>query len=166
MLGAVTSLATTIVPGIHISFAQPSEQRAAKVLPSVVQSALSGNLTAFRCLDERRTIGIAKERAVWVGGYNQVVSQRPELLTAYNQYKDKVPAVNNANPEAAAASALANPYSAPGYGTPASVAQGGTPNLSTTAQSFQKAAAQAPLWLTLVVAGGLGYVVYRVVKKG
>src|SRR6266576_32859 len=165
MLGAIVPIATTVFHSI--SFQKPSDQRAAKVMPGVIQSALSGNLTAVRCLYERSrpTFGIASERAVWLGGYNQVVTQRPELLTAYNKYKDRVPAVNNANPETAAASALANPFSAPGMGTPDTVAQDGTPNLSTTANQLQSAAANAPLWLTLAVAGGLGYVVYRAVKK-
>lgn len=165
MLGAVT-IPTPIGGGVHISLQKPSDTRAAKVLPGVVQSALSGNLTAVRCLDERRNIGIDKERAVWLGGYNQVVTQRPELLTLYNQYKKQIPVVNNANPEAAAASALANPFSAPGMGTPAPSSSPDTPALSAAANQVIAHTAALPLWLTLVLAGGLGYFAYKQFKKG
>jgi len=168
MLGAVTSVATGLASsaGINISLKTPSDKRAAQVLPSVVQSALVGNLTAVRCLDERRNLGIQAERAVWLGGYNQVVTQRPELLTAYNQYKSKIPVVNNASPEAAAASALANPFSAPGMGTPSASASPDTPALSAAANQVIAHTAALPLWLTLALAGGLGYLVYKMVKKG
>jgi len=167
MLGAVTAVAgLASKAGVSISFATPSEKRAAKVLPSVVQSALNGNLTAWRCLDERRTIGIAKERVVWVGGWQQASTQRPDLLTLYNQYKSKVPAVNNTNPEAAAASVLANPYSAPGTGTPSASVSPDAPALSVAANSVLAGAGALPLWLTLTLAGGLGYFVYKMVKKG
>lgn len=165
MLGAVT-IPTPIGGGVHISFQKPSEVRAAKVLPGVVQSALSGNLTALRCLDERRSIGLAKERAVWEGGYQQVVTQRPELLTAYNQFKKQIPAVNNANPEAAAASALANPYSAKGMGTPSATTATDSPALEVAANSILSHTSALPLWLTLALAGGLGYFAYKMVKKG
>lgn len=165
MLGAVT-IPTPVVGGVRINFAKPSQQRAAAVLPGVIQSALSGNLTAFRCLDERRSIGINKERAVWEGGYQQVVTQRPELLAQYNQYKKQIPAVNNATPEAAAASALANPFSAPGMGTPAAATTTATPELSVVTNKILAHTAALPLWLTLAIAGGLGYFAYKMVKKG
>lgn len=172
MLGSVT-IPTPIGSGVHISFAKPSEQRAAKVLPGVIQSALSGNLTAIKCMDERRgppgpptQVGVAKERAVWAGGYNQVVTQRPELLTQYNQYKDKIPAINHSSPEAAAQSALANPFSAPGMGTPSSSTSPDTPALSAAANQVLAKTAALPLWLTLLLAGGLGYYAYKMVKKG
>lgn len=165
-LGAVTSIASSVglsIPGV--SFATPSEKRAAKVLPSVVQSALTGNLTAFKCLDERRTIGIAKERAVWVGGYNQVVTQRPDLIAIYNQHKDKIPALNHSSPEAAAQSALANPYAAPGT-TQNTVSAPDKPALSAAFDSTVKAAGNLPLWVTLVIAGAAGWWFYKMVKKG
>lgn len=165
MLGSVT-VPTPIGGGLHISFAKPSDKRAQAVLPSVVQSALNGNLTAWRCLDERRTIGIASERTVWANGWAQASTQRPDLLALYNQYKSKVPAVNNANPEAAAASVLANPYSAPGTGTPAAATSPDTPALSVAANNVIAGASALPLWLTLVLAGGLGYFVFKMVKKG
>lgn len=165
MLGAVT-IPTPIGGGVKISLQKGSDTRAAKVLPSVVQSALSGNLTAVRCLDERRNLGIQAERAVWLGGYNQVVTQRPELLTQYNQYKKQVPVVNNASPETAAASVLANPFSAPGMGTPASATLTDTPALSAAANEVIAHTAALPLWLTLLLAGGLGYFAYKQFKKG
>jgi hypothetical protein len=164
MLGAVT-IPTPIGAGVKISFAKPSEQRAAAVLPSVVQSALSGNLTALKCLDERRTIGIAKEQAVWAGGYQQVVTQRPELLQLYNQNKARIPAVNESSPETAAASALANPYSG-GGAAPAATTAGDKPALSAAFDSTVKAAGALPLWLTIAIAVGAGYFIYKAVKKG
>jgi hypothetical protein len=165
MLGSVT-VPTPVGIGLHVSLTQSSDKRAQAVLPSVVQSALNGNLTAWRCLDERRNLGIATERAVWASGWAQASTQRPDLLALYNQYKSKVPAVNNTSPEAAAASVLANPYSAPGMGTPAAAASPDTPALSTTANAIIAKTGALPLWLTLVLAGGLGYFVYKLVKKG
>jgi len=163
MLGSVTIPTPIIGSGIHVSFATPSEKRAAKVLPSVVQSALSGNLTAWRCLDERRFLGIDKERAVWVGGWQQATTQRPDLLALYQANKGKIPAVNNANPEAAAASVLANPYTGGGNtGTASPPVVSNSPDLS------MKAAAafnSTPLWLVLVLAGGAGYYLYKSMRK-
>lgn len=170
MLGAVTSIASTVASGVHISFKTPSDKRAAKVLPSVVQSALSGNLTALKCLDERRgppgpptQVGVAAERAVWAGGYNQVVTQRPDLLALYQANKAKIPAVNHSSPEAAAQSALANPYTAGATsGTATAPVVTLSPDLSAKAAA---AFNSTPLWLVLVLAGGAGYYIYKASRK-
>lgn len=164
MLGAVT-IPTPIGGGVKISLAKPSEQRAAAVLSSVVQSALSGNLTALKCLDERRNLGIAKERAVWAGGYSQVVTQRPDLLQLYNQNKARIPAVNNATPESAAQSALANPYSG-GGATTAATSTDDKPALSTVFDTTVRAAGSMPLWATVALAVGTGFFIYKAFKKG
>ena len=116
MLGAVTSIAGSALSGLHISFKASSESRANKVIGGVIQSALNGNLTAVKCLDERRgtplftpRFGIPSENAVWEKGYQQVVTTKPELLAQYRNNRSKIPPINHAGPETAAASALANP---------------------------------------------------------
>lgn len=166
MLGAVTSIAsgvTSIASGFGVSFKTPSDKRAAKVLPSVVQSALAGNLTALRCLDERRgppgpptQVGVAAERAVWAGGYSQVVTQRPDLLTLYNANKGNIPAINHSSPEAAAASALAQPYTGANAG-----ANPATPSSTPALAAAGAQLAKMPLWFVLAVAGAAGYFAFK-----
>jgi len=156
MLGAPTSIAVPTPVGSLKITTTSSASRASKVIGGVIQSALNGNLTAVKCLDERRTIGVDSERAVWAQGYNQVVTSKPELLAQYNNNRNKIPPIDESTPERAAASALANPYSASGVQTPAAVMTSETPVL---------AGKGLPLWLLLLLAGGIGYVVYRNTKK-
>lgn len=99
--------------GLSKRLRTPSEKRAAKVLPGVVSAALAGNLLAVKVLDERRNggahpAGIAKERAVWDKGYNQVLSQRPDLITAYQAARATLPVVDHSSPESAAQSVNSN----------------------------------------------------------
>lgn len=163
LLGAVTTIASGINLG-GISFKEPSEKKAARVLPSVVQSALSGNLTAWKCLDERRTrAGIVKEREVWIAGWQQVATARPDLLATYEANKDKIPAINHTSPEAAAQSALANPFTAPSG--PARTTPPSTPPLNKAFNGLERTGSNMPLWLVLALAGVAGWAVYKAVRK-
>jgi hypothetical protein len=87
----------------NISLKTPSEARAASVIPDVVKAANAGNMLAVKVLDERRTIGIAAERAEWVKGYAQVT---PAMIQKYNTVKSTLPAADHTGPEAAAGWAL------------------------------------------------------------
>lgn len=73
------------VLGIHLG--QSSDSKARAVLPQVVASANSGNLVAVAILDTRRTFGIAAERAVWAGGFQQV---NAGIVAGYLPLRDKV----------------------------------------------------------------------------
>lgn len=154
MLGSPVAISTPI--GTVKITTTSSAARASKVIGGVIQSALNGNLTAFKCLSERRTIGVADERAVWAQGYNQVVTSKPELLAQYNNNINRIPPIDQSSPERAAASALANPYSASGVQTPAAVITADTPPL---------AGKGLPLWVLLLLAGGIGFAVYKATKK-
>lgn len=164
MLGAAVAIAQPILSGI--SFKPSSESRANKVIGGVIQSALTGNLTALKCCDERRgppgpptQVGVAAERAVWAKGYQQIVTTKPELLTQYNNNKNKIPPIDHSSPERAAASALANPYSATGVQTPTAVVTAATDTVTAAL-----AGKGLPLWLLLVLAGGIGFAVYRATR--
>lgn len=162
MLGAVTSIATAT--GVSISLKPTSQSRASKVIGGVIQSALAGNLTALKCLDERQRIGIAAERAVWQAGYQQVVTTKPELLGQYNSNKSRIPPIVHTNPESAAASALANPYSASGVQTPTAVISQTDPALSVVSQMIPSTGKGLPLWVLLLLAGGIGFAVYKATR--
>lgn len=172
-LGAAVPLAISLIPK-SISLRESSESRAKKVVPSVVASALTGNLTAFRALYERRSIGVEAERKVWAGGYQQVVTTKPNMLNDFLRLKNLVPLVDQKSPESAAQSALGNPYSAPGTPTPETVGPGGAqedpqapakPALSAASQLSTGVIGNAPLWLILVVAGGIGWLAFKAVRK-
>jgi hypothetical protein len=157
-----------------ISFKEPSEKKAAKVVPQVVNSALGGNLLAIAVLDIRRTpgsfgqAGIVKERNVWNGGYNQVAASRPDLVQLYQQKKEALwnaaRAVDFSSPESAAAGAVANVItkdtalpsasSTTPTGSSALLTPSGTPTNKT--------------WLVvgLVVAAGVVVLVVRRLRKG
>lgn len=167
MIGAVVAVAQPIIS--HISLKPSSESRANKVVGGVIQSALNGNLTAVKCLDERRTtplftqrFGVASENAVWEKGYQQVVTTKPELLAQYRNNRTKIPPINHASPETAAASALANPFSASGVQTPTPVVSN-DPALSAVTSALPSAGGM-PLWLLLVLAGGIGFAVYKATR--
>lgn len=89
---------------------QPSEKRAAAVAPSLVQSAVQGNLTAVRAIRERSTFGIAKERAVWAGALAQIP---PALLELERKHAAQIPGIDHKGPETAAQTAAARPFMAP-----------------------------------------------------
>jgi hypothetical protein len=106
-----------------INLKTPSEKRAAAVMPQVVESALAGNLVAVRVLDERREaptfsapFGIAAERKVWSGGYQQVASAKPNIINDYARERQagRVPIPDHQSPESAAGYALAHPYTSAG----------------------------------------------------
>jgi hypothetical protein len=109
----VGAAVTTVGSLVGISFKQPSEKRAAAVLPGVVQSANSGNLLAVGILDTRRSIGISAERAVWAGGFGQVSAS---VLEVYNRPDVRakvvgmIPASAQSSPEAAANYATSNRF--------------------------------------------------------
>jgi len=91
------------LPGLGGLFKTASEKRAAKVAGALVASAVSGNLTAAKAINERQEIGIAKERSVWRSAWNQVPNKIRQQL---KQYADIVPGVDHTSPESAAESAL------------------------------------------------------------
>jgi hypothetical protein len=101
-LPAAIALATKI-PGLGGLLKTPSEKRAAKIVGAVVASAVSGNLTAAKAIDERTSIGIVKERAVWRAAWAQVPKKIKDLL---KKYAELVPGVDHTSPETAADSAL------------------------------------------------------------
>jgi len=167
----------TPIGGLHFSFAKPSDKRAAAVMGGVIQSALTGNLTALKCLDERRTkpsftapIGISSERAVWEQGYQQAVTTKPELVAQYSANRSRIPAIDHSSPETAAASALARPFSASGVQTPAPVQSAASVSDSPaleTAATMTVAKTGMPLWLLVILGGVTAWVVYKaVLKKG
>lgn len=84
-------------------FKTPSEKRAAKVAGSLVASAVSGNLTAAKAIEERQEFGIAKERSVWRSAWAQVPAKIKQQL---KQFMELVPGVDHTSPETAAESAL------------------------------------------------------------
>lgn len=88
-----------------------SDARAKAVIGGVISSALAGNLTALKCLRDRTTFGIAKEKAVWQAGYNQVANARPDLVAALQANLQYIPAIDHSTPESAARSALNQPFS-------------------------------------------------------
>jgi hypothetical protein len=87
---------------------KPSETRAAAVVPAVVQSANSGNLTAVKGLIERAAKPmLAKEHAVWVAAAAQLAPQMVQLAIKHDK---NIPSADQSNPEKFAASVLASPY--------------------------------------------------------
>jgi hypothetical protein len=131
VVGSIASLATG-GRVLGISFKTPSEKRAAKVLGGVVNSANAGNLNAVAILDSRRYIGIAKERAVWSGGFNRVSSS---VRAAYDPMaaalKAGIPASAQSGPEAAAQWALSNPRMASAAPSAPAVAPAAPPPITT-----------------------------------
>jgi len=120
-LGIAPLIVATALPSIKkvigkvgVSFATPSEKRAARVIGPVVQAANAGNLNAVAILDSRRSIGIDKERAVWAQGFSQVT---PQVLAVYSPHRSDliaaIPESAQAGPEAAASWALQSPVSVP-----------------------------------------------------
>lgn len=99
---AVIAVASKI-PGLGGVFKTPSEKRAGKVAGSLVASAVSGNLTAAKAIEERQEIGIQKERTVWRSAWAQVPAKIKKQL---KQYAELVPGVDHSSPESAADSAL------------------------------------------------------------
>lgn len=170
------SVSVPVIGSVGFSLAKPSDKRAAAVMGGVIQSALTGNLTAVKCLDERRTspsftapFGISSERAVWNSGYQQVVTTKPELVAQYSANRSKIPAIDHTNPETAAASALARPFSASGVQTPAAVQSAAILNNSpalSAAANATVAKTGMPLWMLALLAGGAAWLVYKTVKKG
>lgn len=105
-MGLPAAFALGAIGGLSKRFRTPSDKRAKRVLGGVVSAALDGNLVAIKVLAERRynpPTGIASERAVWQSGYNQVASQRPDLIAAYEKAKPGLPKIDHSSPEAAAA---------------------------------------------------------------
>jgi hypothetical protein len=155
-------IAKTVIGGI--SFTQPSEKRAAAVVPGVVNSALSGNLVAIQVLESRTTYGIPKEKAVWQGGYNQVAQARPDLIAAYQQRKSQLPPIPNSattGPEAAASYATSNVIT---KDSPFSGATGG--GSSTATAGPQGTVGTKTKWvLGAFIIVGAGLVVLGLVKK-
>lgn len=133
--GPVGAVESAISGAIGISFKAPSAARARNVVGRVLQSALAGNLTAVRCLSERRYIGLQSERQVWAQAFDQLQQQRPDLVALFEANKTAVPAVDHTNPESAANSALAHPYSI-GQAAPAASSVGGGAGAGLAGENF------------------------------
>lgn len=106
------SLVSGLLGGLGGRFRSPSEVRAAKVAPAVVQAANSGNLTAAAGLIERAARPmIAKEHAVWQAAAAQL---SPAIVAAVKTHMKSIPAADQSGPEQFAASVLASPVQLPG----------------------------------------------------
>ena len=91
-------------------FRAPSEKRAGGVAESVVQAAISGNLTAARGLIERAAKPmLAKEAAVWKAAAARLP---PEIIDAVRRNASRIPQADQSSPEAFASSVLGNPVTA------------------------------------------------------
>lgn len=89
---------------------KPSDQRAAAVAPTLISSAVQGNLTAAKAMLERTQFGIAAERAVWQAAVAQLP---PAIIQAVTKYKAQIPSVDQKGPETAAQTALERPFMLP-----------------------------------------------------
>lgn len=102
-------------------FRAPSEVRAAKVAPAIVQAANAGNLTAAAGLIERAAKPmIAKEHAVWAAAAAQLA---PAIVALVKAHMQSIPAADQSGPEAFAASVLSSPVQAPGATAGSSASQ-------------------------------------------
>jgi hypothetical protein len=116
-------------------FRAPSEKRAAALAPALVAAANAGNLTAAAGLIERAARPmIAKEHLVWAAAAAQLA---PSIIAAVKAHAKNIPAADQSNPEAFAASVQASPYMAGGAaaGAPGPLGQYGqllTPGVVTS----------------------------------
>lgn len=151
--------------GPKISLKEPSDKRAAKVVPQVVQSAVAGNLLAIAVLASRSTYGISAERAVWQNGYNQVASSRPDLVQQYQARKASLQVPGFPDPETAAQWATANVITAsstsPGVvppGTPTNpppIGDAGAPTATSSAK----------MWGILALLAGGGALLFLALRR-
>jgi hypothetical protein len=96
-----------LLGGLGGRFRAPSEKRAARVAPGVIQAANAGNLVAVKGIIHRAQpgFGIAKERAVWQSALAQV---KPQLVAQAQKNDKNIPEADHKNPEAFAASIAAS----------------------------------------------------------
>lgn len=85
-------------------FKTPSQKRAGGPANQLVASANAGNVTAAAAIIHRTTLGIQKERAVWLAALQRVSS---DMVLAAQRFKNRLPPVDHSGPEAAARSAIA-----------------------------------------------------------
>lgn len=96
--------------GLSKRFKAPSEKRAAGLVPALVASANSGNLTAVKGLIERANKPmIAKESAVWKAAAAQIA---PAMVALAIKNNAQIPAADQSGPEQFSASVLASPFTA------------------------------------------------------
>jgi hypothetical protein len=92
------------IPGLKNLLKKHSDEVAAALAPSIVQSANAGNLTAARGLIERAAVPmIVKEHAVWARAAGQL---SPKIVAAVKKYADRIPAADQTNPTNFAGSLL------------------------------------------------------------
>lgn len=104
---AIVATLASKIPGIGNIFKKPSEKRAQAVAGAIIQAANSGNLVAARGLIDRAAKPmIAKEKAVWAAAVAQLSAK---VRGAVQKYADLIPAADQSNPEAFAASVLSAP---------------------------------------------------------
>jgi hypothetical protein len=110
-----------LLGGLGGRFRAPSEKRAARVAPAVIQAANAGNLVAVKGIIHRAQpgFGIAKERAVWQSALAQV---KPQLVALAQKNDKNIPEADHKNPEAFAASIAASGTGAAPVGAPTGTA--------------------------------------------
>jgi len=113
------SVITSLLGGLGKRFKAPSEVRAGRLAPAIVQSANAGNLTAARGLIERaaRPMNVA-ESNVWKAAAAQLAAS---TIAAVKANLASIPQADQADPERFAASVVASAYQ------PMATAAAGTP---------------------------------------
>lgn len=85
----------------------PSEARAAVALGKILARVAQGDLVATRAILFRATVGIARERAVWVAAAASIPAQQRNRANAQAAALDAL--VDHSNPESVARTVLAAP---------------------------------------------------------
>jgi hypothetical protein len=116
-LPAVVGLLGGLAGKLGGRFRAPSEVRAAKLAPGIVQAANAGNLTAARGLIERAAKPmIPKESAVWKAAAAQLSGDIIKQVAANSK---SIPMADQSSPEAFAQSVMASAVQAAGASGPA-----------------------------------------------
>lgn len=117
-LPAVVGLLGGALGGVSKRFRAPSEVRAARLAPSIIQAANAGNLTAARGLIERaaRPMKVA-ESNVWKAAAAQLSA---DIVKQVSINSKSIPMADQSDPEHFAASVAASPFQASGSGPAAS----------------------------------------------
>lgn len=86
--GVVEGVAKTVGSLASLVGGRPSSGSIAHgVIPSVVQSAVNGNMAAAYVLDFRSYRGVVSEKTAWAQGYQQYASQAPAMEAQYRALK-------------------------------------------------------------------------------
>lgn len=116
--GLVGALNLKRIPVLGRLTVQPSQKRAAGPAEQLVRSANAGNVTAAAAILYRTTVGIQKERAVWLAALQRVNGDM--VMLAQKHGRELLPLVDHTGPETAARTALANVRDSSSFATPVS----------------------------------------------